>query len=115
VMVECLRVHDHTIDEFDRHNAHNPDFAARLLPSCHSAHKLFASCRAECLAMEPRLGVPIPAKLLKIERSVEAPVHARHRRVRPIALGRIRYLVPKRSSPIDHCMSKAPDRMPEPS
>ena len=58
--IDCLRVYDYIIDEFDRHNAHNPNFAARLLPGCHSAYKLFASYRAECLEMEPRLGVPNP-------------------------------------------------------
>ena len=58
--IECLRAHDYIIGEFDRHNAHNSNFAARLLPGCHSAYQLFASCRADCLEMEPRLGVPNP-------------------------------------------------------
>ena len=60
MMIDCLRAYDSIIGEFDRHNAHNPNFAARLLPGCHSAYQLFASCRADCLEMEPRLGVPNP-------------------------------------------------------
>jgi hypothetical protein len=54
-MTDCLQACEYILGEWWRHHAHNPTFAARLLPGCHSPYELCASCRAKLVAMDSRM------------------------------------------------------------